>query len=164
MPLRLLAPFVLAALAGCAGPSGEDIQLSDQAASGQYRSFSVAPVRTPGHRLDLEQRFTQAVSKALVDKGYAPAEQGDLKVIYALGLEREAGVELKPVQVGGATYTQTLTREDDYARLALRILDARTQAVLYQANIGRHLNNPDLSQERFDQGVARLLEDFPARR
>ena len=77
---------------------------------------------------------------------------------------KESGVELKPVQVAGATYTQTLTTEEERARLALRILDSRSKAVLFQVAISRQLHNPDMSQERFDQGVAKLLADFPARR
>lgn len=166
MPIaRLFAPaLALLALAGCSTPTNEAIQVAPQASAAQYQSFSVAPIRAPGHRLDLEQRFTTAVVNALAAKGYRAAEQADMQVIYALGLSRESGVELKPVQVGGATYTQTRTTEAERARLVLRILDARSKAVLYEANISRQLSNPDLSQERFNQGVAKLLADFPARR
>ena len=162
---RLFAPaFVVLALAGCSTPANEAIQVAPQASAAQYQSFSVAPIRAPGHRMDLEQRFTTAVGRALEAKGYQRLDQGDLQVIYALGLNKESGVELKPVQVGGATYTQTLTTEEERARLALRILDARSKAVLYEANISRQLHNPDMSQENFDRGVAKILADFPARR
>ncbi len=162
---RLFVPaLVLLSLVGCSSPAKQAIQIAPEASSTQYQSFSVAPIRAPGHRLDLEQRFTTAVVRALEAKGYQRLDQGDLKVIYALGLSKESGVELKPVQVAGATYTQTLTTEEERARLALRILDARSKAVLYEANISRQLHNPDMSQERFDQGVAKLLADFPARR
>ena len=98
-------------------------------------------------------------------KGYRFTEtQPDMQVIYALGLEQEQGIELAPVAVGGTVYTQTRATEDERARLALRILDSKSQAVLFQAQINRQLHNPDMSQENFDRGVAKILEGFPAAR
>lgn len=162
---RLALPaLLLGALCACSSQPAESIRIAPAAQQAQYQSFSIKPIRTEGHRQDLEQRFNAALAKTLLSKGYQPAESADLQVIYALGLTRERGMELKPVQAGGATFTQTLATEQEQARLVLRILDARTQAVLYQAEISRHLHNPDLSQERFDAGVAKLLADFPARR
>lgn len=162
---RLFVPaLVLLSLVGCSSPAKQAVQIAPEASSAQYQSFSVAPIRAPGHRLDLEQRFTTAVIRALQAKGYELQQNADMQVIYALGLSKESGVELKPVQVAGATYTQTLTTEEERARLALRILDSRSKTVLFQVAISRQLHNPDMSQERFDQGVAKLLADFPDRR
>lgn len=163
MLIRLFALLALFSLAGCANDSAQPIQIAPLATPGAYQSFSVEPIRASGHRIDLEQRFTTAVIRALNNKGYQQADTADMQVIYALGLERQAGMDIKPVQVGGATYNQTLATEQEQARLVLRIIDSRSKAVIYQANIARTLNNPDLSQERFDQGVDRLFKDFPDR-
>ncbi|MCY1273279.1 hypothetical protein D9M68_213830 [compost metagenome] len=159
LPLALL-------LGACAGPPAAPQVKVDPAAAGAYQSFSIQPVRAPGHRQDLEERFDTAVRRALEAKGYRFSENiADLRVIYALGLERQTGIDQRPVvTAGGAVYTQTELTDDDHARLALRILDARDQRVLFQAQIARQLHDPSLTQETFDRGVAELLADFPARR
>lgn len=157
----LLAPLLLL-LSACSSPLPPAVQVLDQASGTSYQTFSVRAVRASGHRLDLEERFNQAVQTALSAKGYRYLEQGaDMQVIYALGMDHERGIELAPVAVAGTVYTQTRATEDERARLALRILDNRTQAVLFQAQINRQLHNPDMSQENFTRGVIRLFADFP---
>ena len=161
MRLYLLAPLLLL-LSACSSPPPPAVQVLDQASSTSYKTFSVRAVRASGHRLDLEERFNQAVQTALSAKGYRYLEQGaDIQVIYALGMAHERGIELAPVAVAGTVYTQTRATEDERARLALRILDSQTQAVLFQAQISRQLHNPDMSQENFTRGVVRLFADFP---
>ena len=160
---RALLPLALLALTACAGPQAPDIELAPQIDAQRYRSFDIEPQRIAGHRIDLESRFDQALNKALTEKGYTPTAQGDLQVLYALGLERSSGLELQPVQVAGGTYTRTINTSSDQALLVLRIIDRQTKAVLYQAKIDKTLTNPDLSQERFNQAVSRFLADFPAR-
>lgn len=160
---RYLLALLLPILSACTSTPEPSVQVLPAAQTNHYQTFNVRAIRASGHREDLEERFNQAVQNALSAKGYRFTEtQPDMQVIYALGLEQEQGIELTPVAVGGTIYTQTRATEDERARLALRILDSKTQAVLFQAQINRQLNNPDMSQENFNQGVAKILEGFPA--
>lgn len=162
---RYLLALLLPLLSACTSTPAPTVQVLPAAQERQYQSFNVRAIRASGHRNDLEERFNQAVQNALSAKGYRFTEtQPDMQVIYALGLEQEQGIELAPVAVGGTVYTQTRATEDERARLALRILDSQSQAVLFQAQISRQLNNPDMSQENFNRGVAEILEGFPAAR
>ncbi|MGG5872504.1 DUF4136 domain-containing protein [Pseudomonas peli] len=162
---RYLLALLLPLLSACTSTPEPSIQVLQPVQATPYQTFSVRAVRASGHRMDLEQRFNQAVQNALSAKGYRFTEtQPDMQVIYALGLEHAQGIELAPVAVGGTVYTQTRATEDERARLALRILDSKTQAVLFQAQINRQLHNPDMSQKNFDRGVAKILEGFPAAR
>lgn len=162
---RYLLALLLPLLSACSSSPAPSVQVLPTASNQQYQTFSVSAVRAQGHRIDLEQRFNLAVQNALTAKGYRFSEtQPDMQVIYALGLAHEQGVELAPVAVGGTVVTQTRATDDERARLALRILDSKTQEVLFQAQISRQLHNPDMSQENFDRGVASIVEDFPAAR
>ncbi|WP_033944657.1 DUF4136 domain-containing protein, partial [Pseudomonas aeruginosa] len=104
------------------------------------------------------------VRRALEAKGYRyHAEHGDLRVIYALGLQRQPGLEMRPVITQDGVFTQTQLTEDTEARLALRILDESNGRVLLESVLSRQLHDPALTQEAFDRGVAQLLKDFPSR-
>ena len=104
------------------------------------------------------------VYAALEAKGYRyQAEHGDLRVIYALGLQRQPGLEMRPVITQDGVFTQTQLTEDTEARLALRILDESNGRVLLESVLSRQLHDPALTQEAFDRGVAQLLKDFPSR-
>ncbi|WP_239482137.1 DUF4136 domain-containing protein [Zestomonas insulae] len=161
----LLLPSVLL-LAACASPDGPQVELSPTASARSYASFSIEPVRVAGHRQDLEERFDHAVRRALEAKGYQFSDGiADLKVIYALGLESQTNVAQRPLITSeGSAWSQIEMTQEDNARLALRILDSRDGRVLFQAQINRQLHDPQLTQERFDQGVAELLAEFPPRR
>lgn len=131
-----------------------------------FRSFVIEPVRTKGHRLDLEERFNTATQRALEAKGYSRQDgNGDMQVLYALGTKAQPGIELRPVMgSNGAVYTQTEMTNEQTAVLALRILDNRDQRLLFEAQISRQFSDPNFTQERFDQAVAKLLEEFPPRK
>jgi hypothetical protein len=161
--LPLLATLLLSACSN--GPVNQPSDRISQAppSAQVYRSFTIKPVRTKGHRVDLEERFNSATQRALEAKGYVLQENGgDMQVIYALGTQAQEGIELRPVMgSNGAIYTQTEMTNDETAVLALRILDSRDQRVLFQAQISRQFTNPQFTQQAFDQGVAKLLEEFP---
>lgn len=131
-----------------------------------FRSFVIEPVRTKGHRLDLEERFNTATQRALEAKGYSRQDgRGDMQVLYALGTLPQQGIELRPVMgSNGAIYTQTEMTHEQTAVLALRIIDNRDQRVLFEAQISRQFSDPNFTQARFDQAVAKLLEEFPPRK
>jgi hypothetical protein len=172
MRARYLFPLLLALLLGACNnpavnqPTSRISQPQPQAANQLYRSFTITPVRTKGHRVDLEERFSTATQRALEAKGYVRQDSGaDMQVIYALGTTPQEGIELRPVMgANGAIYTQTEMTNDETAVLALRILDTRDQGVLFQAQISRQFTDPQFTQEGFDQGVAKLLKDFPPRK
>jgi curli biogenesis system outer membrane secretion channel CsgG len=160
-----LFALLLPILSACTSTPTTTVQVLPAAQANPYQTFNIRAIRTSGHRQDLELRFSQALEHALTAKGYRfDAALPDMQVIYALGLEQEQGIALTPVTVGGTVYTQTRATDDERARLALRILDSKTQAVLFQAQISRQLHNPDMSQENFNRGVAKILEGFPAAR
>jgi hypothetical protein len=159
---RYLLALLLPLLSACISAPEPSAHVLQPAPDNPQQTFNVSAIRTSGHRMDLEQRFNLAVENALLAKGYRlNAAQPDMQVIYALGLAHEQGIELAPVAVGGTVYTQTRATDDERARLALRILDSKTQAVLFQAQISRQLHNPDMSQENFNRGVAEILQGFP---
>lgn len=162
--MRLLLPLVALLLGACAGSDPQRVSVSPHA-DGTQNTFFVQAVRIQGHRLDLEDRFDTAVRHALEAKGYRYQQgSGDLQVLYALGLDRETGVIQRPVSTGAGVINQTQIADSEQARLAMRILDARSQEVLYEVQLSRQVQDPNLSQAAFDAAIAKLLADFPAHR
>ena len=170
MRLSLLVPLCGALLlTGCINEVLNPPTRSTSAPSVQaydLRTFVIEPVRTKGHRLDLEERFNTATQRALEAKGYSREDSnGQMQVLYALGTLPQQGIELRPVMGNnGAIYTQTQMTNDETAVLALRIIDNRDQRVLFQAQISRQFTNPQFTQEAVDLAVAKLLEEFPPRK
>lgn len=161
---RFLLPLLALLLGACAGSDPMKVSVSP-AADGHQGTFSIRAVRTHGHRLDLEERFDAAVRHALETKGYRyRQDQGELQVLYALGLERQTGVIQRPVATQAGVINQTQLADSDQARLAMRIIDDRTQAVLYEVQLSRQVQDPSLSQAVFDAVIADLLKDFPPHR
>jgi hypothetical protein len=161
---RLLLPALFALLSACASPpSSPAIEVTDAARDGHFNSFVIKPINSPGHRADLEERFNTALRAALTAKGYTEqAQNADLRVIYLLGLESSTGLDIKPVAVAGATYSEVNFSPEQRARLALRILDNHHHdRLLFQALINKTIRDPNASQERVNQAVAKLLADFP---
>ncbi|MGJ5781883.1 DUF4136 domain-containing protein, partial [Pseudomonas aeruginosa] len=84
--LLLLFGLLLYACRNEPGP----VRLAPGVTAADYRTFFIQAVRAEGHRIDFEERFDTAVRRALEAKGYRyQAEHGDLRVIYALGLQRQ---------------------------------------------------------------------------
>ncbi|WP_259759238.1 DUF4136 domain-containing protein [Pseudomonas sp. GCEP-101] len=159
---RLILPLFCLLLAACAGSDPANISVSP-AANGRQSTFFIQAVRAPGHREDLEDRFDLAVRRALEAKGYRYQERsGELRVIYAVGLDSQTGIVQRPVVTGAGVMTQTQITDQEQARLALQILDEASGAVLYQAQVARQLHDPTITQQAVDDGIARLLKDFPA--
>ncbi|MDF3934736.1 DUF4136 domain-containing protein [Pseudomonas citronellolis] len=158
---RFLLPLLALLLAACAGSDPAQVSVSP-AADGHQSTFSIQAVRAPGHRLDLEERFDTALKRAMEAKGYRfQAQGGELRVLYALGLERQTGVVQRPVATQDGVVSQTQITDSDQARLAMRILDESSREVLYQAQLSSQLQDPNLSQDAFDKALAKLLADFP---
>ena len=107
-----------------------------------------------------------ALRLALTEKGYREqAQNADLRVIYLIGLDANTGVDVKPVKVGGATYSDVNFTPEQRARLALRILDNHNHDhLLFQAMIDRQVRDPNASQDVINQAIAKLLTRFPAKR
>lgn len=157
---RLILPLLSLLLAGCANDPA-NISVSP-AAQGRQSTFFIQAVRAQGHREDLEERFDLAVRRALEAKGYRYQEgSGELRVIYAVGLDSQTGIVQRPVVTGAGVMTQTQIIDAEQARLALRILDEASGEVLFQAQVARQLYDPTLTQQAVDDGIARLLGDFP---
>ncbi|WEJ73141.1 DUF4136 domain-containing protein [Pseudomonas sp. PSE14] len=158
---RLILPLLFLLLAGCASdPATVSVSPS---ADGHQSTFFIQAVRAPGHRDDLEDRFDLGVRRALEAKGYRYQESaGDMRVIYMLGLDTQTGVVQRPVATQAGVITQTQIADSEQARLALRILDEASGEVLLQAQVARQLHDPSLTQQAFDDAIARLLQEFPA--
>lgn len=156
----ILLPLLLLLLAGCASDPAT-ISVSPNA-DGHQNTFFIQAVRAPGHREDLEERFDLAVRRALEAKGYRYQERsGDLRVLYAVGLDTQTGVIQRPISTEAGVVTQTQIADSEQARLALRIIDEASGEVLFQAQLARQLHDPSLTQQAFDEGIAHLLKDFP---
>ncbi|MBB4865206.1 hypothetical protein HNP46_004086 [Pseudomonas nitritireducens] len=159
---RLLLPLLCLLLAACAGTDPANISVSP-AANGRQSTFFIQAVRAQGHREDLEDRFDLAVRRALEAKGYRYQESsGELRVIYAVGLDSQTGVIQRPIATSAGVVMQTQIADSEQARLALQILDEATATLLYQAQVARQLHDPKITQQAVDEGIARLLRDFPA--
>lgn len=157
---RLILPLLLFLLAGCASDPA-NISVSPNA-DGHQSTFFIHAIRAPGHREDLEERFDLAVRRALEAKGYRFQEsEGQLRVIYAVGLDSQTGVIQRPVSTSAGVVTQTQITDTEQARLALQILDDASGEVLFQAQVARQLHDSTLPQRAVDEGIARLLKDFP---
>lgn len=156
--LLLLFGLLLYACRNEPGP----VRLAPGVTAADYRTFFIQAVRAEGHRIDFEERFDTAVRRALEAKGYRyQVEHGDLRVIYALGLQRQPGLEMRPVITQDGVFTQTQLTEDTEARLALRILDESNGRVLLESVLSRQLHDPALTQEAFDRGIAQIAEGLP---
>ncbi len=165
--LRLLLPLLFCLLSACASaPASPDIEVSEAALEGDFSTFVIKPIRGQGHRQDLEERFNTALRLALTAKGYREqAQNADLRVIYLVGLEANTGVDVKQVNISGATYSDVTFTPEQRARLALRILDNHNHDnLLFQALIDRQVRDPNASQEVINQAMVKLLASFPAKR
>ncbi|MCJ1884776.1 DUF4136 domain-containing protein [Pseudomonas sp. LA21] len=158
---RLILPLLLLLLAGCASDPAT-VSVSPNA-DGHQSTFFIQALDAPGQREDLEDRFDLGVRRALEAKGYRYQESsGDLRVIYLFELDNQAGIVQRPVSTSAGVITQTQITDSAEARLALRILDEASGEVLLQAQGARQLHDPSLTQQVFDDAIARLLKDFPA--
>lgn len=160
---RLLPSLLFALLlTACAGSDPEKVSVSP-AADGHQSTFFIEAVRTQGHRLDLEERFDHAVRQALEAKGYRYQQgQGELRVLYALGLERQTGVIQRPIATQDGVVSQTQIADSDLARLVMRIIDENSRQVLFEAQLSSQVQDPNLGQAAFDRELAKLLAAFPA--
>ncbi|MCJ8170131.1 DUF4136 domain-containing protein [Atopomonas sediminilitoris] len=163
--LILSVLFSLVALAGCSSdPVPTDALMPSLLGPERWhdlRTFSLSPLRTKGHRLDLEPKVNQALRQALEAKGYRyQADDADIRVLYAFGLSSQAGINQRPVITSQGTYTRTEIIQEEQVRLALRLLD-RSDNILLDVAGSRTLQHPDLSQKAFDQAATRLFNEVP---
>lgn len=162
--MKPLLAALLLLLAACAGSEPPKPRLSP-AADGRQSTFSIQAVRTTGHRPDLEERCDAALRRALEAKGYRYRDDGgELQVLYALGLDSQTGIVQRPLATQAGVVSQAQIVDSNSARLVMRIVDERSQAVLYEVQLNRPVRSAEPDQGSFDRAIADLLADFPAHR
>ncbi|MFK8403096.1 DUF4136 domain-containing protein, partial [Pseudomonas sp. BGr12] len=71
----------------------------------------------------------------------------ELRVIYAVCLDRQNGIVQRPLVTGAGVMTQTQITDQEQASLALQIIDDASGHVLYQAKVSRQLHFPKITHQ-----------------
>ncbi len=147
----------------------------------RYRTFAWAEGSGGGddHRVNndlMDQRFRRAVESELVSRGMEKATSGqpDVFVGYQIALDDRVDYQTINTYYGGAwgyrgvyggvVGTQTTATEYTVGTLVIDVYDARQRELVWRGSgEGRvsQARNPEESQERINQAVTRIMEEFP---
>ena len=127
----------------------------------------------------MDQRFRRAIESELVSKGMQKATSGrpDVFVGYQVALDDQidyqtistsygSGWGYRGVYGGGMVSSQTVARAYTVGTLVIDVFDAARRELVWRgAGEGRvdAARNPQERQERINEAVTQILEDFPVR-
>lgn len=178
---RLLAPLLLALLAGCSGikVNSDYDPAVDFASLRNYAWLPRAPEGTGDPRLDsslLNDRIERAIDDSLRAKGLTKvaAEQADFFVTFHIGIDQKLDVTTIPTTYGyygrwGGFYGGTETRVDQYEQgtLLIDFVDQGKDDLLWrgsgQTRISEH-RSPEDREKRVREVVEAILGQFPPKR
>lgn len=177
-----VAPAVASVLAlACASSGRPPAQISSvrspDADFSTYRTFDfTGQGDVQGLTLSRLEQMRTAVERALVEKGYRRGSTNADFLVEAFGAFEGTMDEQEVKQRYPSyfqreqehTFTRTYTAVTNWEEgtLALHILDGRSRALVWAVTAEGAIEtsgNPDLMQDRLDEGARRLLADFPAR-
>ena len=124
----------------------------------------------------MAQRFRRAIESELVSRGMERATSGQPDVFVGYQVALDDRIDYETINTyygsrwgyrgvyGGVSATQTRAREYTFGTLVIDVYDARLQELVWRgAGEGKvnQARNPEESQERINQAVTRIMEEFP---
>ncbi len=126
----------------------------------------------------VDQRFRRAVESELVSRGMETTASGEPDVFVGYQIALDDRVDYQTINTyyggawgyrgvyGGVVGTQTTATEYTVGTLVIDVYDARQRELVWRGSGEGRVNqarNPEESQERINQVVTRILQDFPVR-
>jgi hypothetical protein len=138
------------------------------------------PVSTQPEAPFVNQRIVAALERELAAKGYKKTEQGqpDFYVGYHVAVEQKMTTQMMDTSYGYPTgpgwyyrptpYTsRSYTYEYEEGTLAVDIADGQSKALVWrglaQAELRKNFD-PDKAEQRINEAVQRILEQFPPKK
>ncbi len=125
----------------------------------------------------VDQRFRRSVEAELASRGMERVTSGQPDVFIGYQVTLDDRVDYQTVNTyyggaygyrgvyGGAAGTRTTAREYTIGTLVIDLFDARQRELVWRATgegkVNEQQQTPEESQERINQVVAQILEDFP---
>lgn len=166
--------FFLLVLASCNTPQAV-FDYDQQANFSNYQTYAIYPELMTGlSQLD-EGRLINSVEKGLQGEGLSPSNTPDLYMnIYSEEFRQQSDSRLG-VGVGGTGGNVgvgvsggiPLGGPETYLRLTFDLIDAKTDALVWQAVVESSFDlnaAPEERQKRFDQIVQKALAGYPPRK
>jgi hypothetical protein len=172
-------------LLGCGGGISVDTDFDPQADFASMRTYQWAQ-RTPSGDDDprvynalVMGRIKNAVNTVLASKGFREVSSSpDVYVAWHAAIEGKMSYETINNNYGygwgryggggwgmGTSTSRTTTREWDEGMLLIDFIDGETEELVYrsvgQAKLSQAQETPQQAQERANEAVAIMLEDFP---
>ena len=126
----------------------------------------------------VDQRFRRAVESELVSRGMEKTTSGEPDVFVGYQIALDDRVDYQTINTyyggawgyrgvyGGVVGTQTTATEYTVGTLVIDVYDARQRELVWRGSGEGKVSqarNPEESQERINQVVTRILQDFPVR-
>jgi hypothetical protein len=121
-----------------------------------------------------DKRIRRAVETQLGAKGWAQveaAESADLVVSYGIGADHKTEIVETPGTIGygydyGRWYARSTVYTNQYTEgtLTLEFFDRRTRQAAWVGWASKRLSTSEDRQQVIEAAVAKVLQDFPARR
>ncbi len=173
MNIFRLLPFFLI-LVSCNAPQAI-YDYDEQAAFTSYRSYAIYPELFTGMSQLDERRLISSLENQLQQEGLSPSDNPDLFInIYSEEYRQQSDSRLG-VGVGGTGRNVgvgvsggiPLGGPQTYLRLTFDLIDARTDALVWQAVVESPFDlnaDPSSRQKRFDQIVQKALAGYPPKK
>jgi len=129
-----------------------------------YRSFKISAMKVDNsRRKDVEQVMSNAISQALVDKGYTHNEStADIDVQYVLGLKATKGLSLEPIRNEKSPLLTVPEDTDEQVTCVINIVDNINNKPVWRMTATRKISGPLKTQDEVNAEVAGLMAEYPA--
>lgn len=146
-----------------------------QANFSQYSSVKIyTEMRSGLSPLD-EKRLVESLEQQLPGKGLSLSENADLLVNVYTEAYQQDNRERLGIGIGGGGGNVgvgvsggiPLGAPDDFLRLTFDLIDAKTDALVWQAVVDTKFNrnaSPESRQEKFDEAVEKALKKYPPKK
>lgn len=144
----------------------------EQANFDQYKTYSIYPQIVSGLSPLDEKRLVQSMKKGLENTNLSQAENPNLYINFYTEEYQQDNRERLGIGIGGGGGNVgvgvsggiPIGAPDDFLRLTFDIIDARTDALVWQAVVDTKFNrnaSPEARQEKFDVVVEKALKKYP---
>jgi hypothetical protein len=182
MRAQILGAVALALSLGACGGIRVNTDYNPDADFTRYRTFAWAEgsgsLDDPRMTDLVDQRFRRAVESELVSRGMEKTASGEPDVFVGYQIALDDRVDYQTINTyyggawgyrgvyGGVVGTQTTATEYTVGTLVIDVYDARQRELVWRGSGEGKISqarNPEESQERINQVVTRILQDFPVR-